>query len=110
MTEIASGEKNITIAILGEDLPYSVYHKNISFEMVVEPKATVIVTDEDMMVTLSYNVQYNLTVLGSLCGHTSSVNFSYGEQWIDDHYNNDLAWGIILQYLTPLVIHTTLCH
>ena len=88
MTEIASGEKNITIAILGEDLPYSVYHKNISFEMVVEPKATVIVTDEDMMVTLSYNVLYNLTVFGSLCGYTSSVNFSYGELYYI-HYNND---------------------
>ena len=80
MTEIAVRDENVTVGILGEDLPYSVYHQNnISFELTIMPQAPVIVTDKDMITTLFYNVQYNLTVFGSLCGYTSSVNFSYGE-------------------------------
>ena len=79
MAEIAVGEKNVTIGILGEDLPYSMYYQNIPFKLMITPQATVIITDRAMTVTLSYNVQYNLTVTGSLCGYTSSVNFSYGE-------------------------------
>lgn len=79
MTEIVVRDENVTVGILGEDLPYSMYHQNISFELTIMPQAPVIVTDEDMTATLSYNIQYNLTVLGSLCGYTSSVNFFYGE-------------------------------
>ena len=70
MTEILVRDENVTVGILGEDPAYSVYYQNIPFELMIMPQAPVIVTDEDMTATLSYNVQYNLTVLGSLCGYT----------------------------------------
>jgi hypothetical protein len=92
ITEISFGEKNVTIEILRENLLYSMCRHNIPFELVITPQATVITTDSGMTVTLSYNIQYNLTMLGRLCGYTSSVSFSYGELWRDHYsdFNNSL--------------------
>ena len=86
--EVSIGENNITIGISTDDLPYAMYHRNIPFEIMVTPRATVIATNGDVTVTLSYNVMYNLTVFGNLCGYTSSVSISYGEQCM-----NDLSMG-----------------
>lgn len=79
IAEVSLGENNVTIGIFKEDLPYSMYHHNISFEIMVTPQATVTATNGGVTVTLSYKMQYNLTILGSICGYTSSVTLSYGK-------------------------------
>ena len=73
IADLSLDENSVTIGILRKDLPYP-YHNNISF--MVTPHATVNATN---VMTLSYNVLYNLTVLGTLCGYTSSVSLSYGK-------------------------------
>ena len=77
MAEMSFGENNVTIGIYREDLPYS--YRNSSFRFMVTPHATIFAINGNATVTLSYNVLYNLTVLGSLCGYTSGVSLSYGE-------------------------------
>lgn len=83
IAEMSFEENNVTIGIYREDLPYS--YCNSSFKFAVTPHATIFAINGNATVTLSYNALYNLTVLGSLCGYTSSVSLSYGELCMDDH-------------------------
>ena len=71
ITEPLFDKNNVSIGVSWDSLYYNT-------SLMVMPQATMIATNCNATVMLSYNVLYNLTVLGTY-GCTSSVNLLYGE-------------------------------
>ena len=90
ITESTFGENNYSVnvqvlegSLIKEDVPSFFY----SIIFTVKPPSTIISNNDSAMLVLSYNMQYNVTVFGTMdtCGYDSeltTLNLFYGENFI----------------------------
>ena len=76
------GNNSVTVILQWPREPGAIYHINIKPET---PHNEFITDHHNIVVTISYNIQYNVSIESSLCGVTTTEVLNYG--WYDSSNN-----------------------
>ena len=69
------GNNSVTVTLKWPREPGAVYHINIKPET---PHNEFITNHRNIVVIISYNIQYNVSIISSLCGVTTTKVLKYG--------------------------------
>ena len=75
------GINNVTVTLQWPREPGAVYHVNISPEILHIKSRAIILSHDTIMVnlTISYNVQYDVSIVSSLCNLTATKLLRYSK-------------------------------